>query len=306
MINFVVLLLSFFIGLFCQNLKKFPKSTGSSLNLFVIYVSLPSLIFAKVPVLIDNLELTGHWWIPVAAMWFVFLLSWLLISNIAKLNSWSSKTTGALILTAGLGNTSFVGFPLLEALIGPEALSIGILADQPGSFLILSTLGIWIAARYGGETVSPLQIINRLITFPPFLAILGSLLWWALKTPGWSLLEPALNQLAATLVPIALFVVGFQTRFNIQLIAKRKRSLFIGLTLKLFFFPLVCWFLFLKVLGHNDLFTHVAILEAAMATQITSAIVAHDFELDSELANLMVSLSIPLSLASVTLWHFFL
>ena len=46
----------------------------------------------------------------------------------------------------------------------------------------------------------------------------------------------------------------------------------------------------------------VTLLEAGMATQITSAIVANEFHLDGEIANLMVAISIPLSLVSIPLW----
>jgi len=55
------------------------------------------------------------------------------------------------------------------------------------------------------------------------------------------------------------------------------------------------------ILGLNDDFARIAILESAMATMITSAVVAGEFNLDSELANLMVGLSIALSLITVPL-----
>jgi predicted permease len=45
-----------------------------------------------------------------------------------------------LILTAGLGNTSFLGFPIIEALYGQEGMKTAILVDQPGTFVVLSTL----------------------------------------------------------------------------------------------------------------------------------------------------------------------
>ena len=62
----------------------------------------------------------------------------------------------------------------------------------------------------------------------------------------------------------------------------------------------------MKVLGGNDLTTQVIVLESAMATMITSAVVANEFNLDSEIANLMVGLSIPISLVTVPLWKHFL
>jgi predicted permease len=56
--------------------------------------------------------------------------------------------TGCLILTAGLGNTSFLGFPIIEALYGQEGMKTAILVDQPGTFVVLSTLGIIVATMY--------------------------------------------------------------------------------------------------------------------------------------------------------------
>ncbi len=52
--------------------------------------------------------------------------------------------------------------------------------------------------------------------------------------------------------------------------------------------------------------THVTVIESAMATMITAAVVANEFNLDNELTNLMVGIGIPLSLATVPLWKYFL
>jgi predicted permease len=43
-----------------------------------------------------------------------------------------------------------------------------------------------------------------------------------------------------------------------------------------------------------------------MATMITSAVVAAEFNLDTEIANLMVGIGIPISLITVPLWHYFI
>ncbi len=79
----------------------------------------------------------------------------------------SQKTTGCLILVAGLGNTSFVGLPMITAYYGAEYVGIGILCDQPGSFLVLSTLGIIVATVHSAGSVSAAQVLKKIITFPP-------------------------------------------------------------------------------------------------------------------------------------------
>jgi predicted permease len=78
--------------------------------------------------------------------WIGFIVSYLFFSVLGKRLGWSKKLIGCLILTAGLGNTSF-GFQLLK-LYGEEGLKTAILVDQPGSFVVLSTLGILVATIY--------------------------------------------------------------------------------------------------------------------------------------------------------------
>jgi predicted permease len=61
-----------------------------------------------------------------------------------------APSVGALTLVGGFGNTSFVGLPMIESLHGRDGMGLGLLIDQLGSYLALSTLGI-----AGGRAVLP-------------------------------------------------------------------------------------------------------------------------------------------------------
>ena len=113
MTNFIIIFLCFILGVLLKNVQRFPRSSSLTINLFIIYISLPALILNKFPPLLKSLNLTGLWWVPISMAWITFILSWILISHLGRKLNWSRAKTGALILTAGLGNTSFVGFPLL-------------------------------------------------------------------------------------------------------------------------------------------------------------------------------------------------
>lgn len=52
------------------------------------------------------------------------------------------------MLTVPLVNAGFVGIPLIEALLGTDAVPYAILYDQFGTFLALNTYGILVAAYY--------------------------------------------------------------------------------------------------------------------------------------------------------------
>lgn len=293
-------------GILCKFFRRFPENSAQTLNSFIIFLSLPALVLSQLPTLLATLSTKGNWWVPVSMAWITFILSLSFFSYLGKKLHWSHAKMGALILTAGLGNTSFVGFPLLEALIGPHAISVGVLVDQPGSFLVLSTLGILVAAIFSGAKVSALSITKRVVFFPPFIALVLSVLWAFFGLVGFEQWSVPLSKIAATLVPLALFSVGFQLRFDLKVLKKRWQPLLIGLSFKLLFIPLIMSIFYLRVLNGSDLITRVTVIEAAMASMITSAVVASEFHLDMELANLMVGLSIPLSLITVPLWNYFL
>ncbi len=306
--NFFILIFCFLAGLASQKWQRFPANTAQALNAFVIAVSLPSLMLLKIPNILsgnNDFPLAG---LPVLTMWAMFFICWLLIHIIGKKLHWSQPKIGALILTTGLANTSFVGIPVLKALIGEEALPYALLADQPGEFLIVSTMGIIVASLYAGQKASLRLIVQRIISFPPFVTLLFCLPLSKTSIPENPHFVSIMTTLANTLVPLALFAVGHQCRLQWSVLQRRAQALLIALPIRLIAIPgiffIVCYFYFDRSAA-LPLSAHVTLLETAMATQITAAVVANEFQLDGEIANLMVAISIPLSLLSVPVWHFF-
>ena len=68
---------------------------------------------------------------PLGIAWLGFGLSFIFFYGLGKLLGWSKKLIGCLIVVGGLGNTSFVGFPVIEALYGKEGIETAIIVDQP-------------------------------------------------------------------------------------------------------------------------------------------------------------------------------
>jgi len=305
--NLVLIFVCLLLGVCLKRTGRFPANTHTALNAFVIFVSFPATVLLQITHLFSRTTVTWSILLPATMGWLLFLGAWALISMIGKRHQWSDARTGALILTAGLGNTSFVGFPLLEALLGSEAVPWGVLVDQLGSFFVLSTLGIVVASRYGRPRDGKARSIPRQVfTFPPFLALLTALALSAVGFVFTGVAETSLARLASTLVPLALFAVGFQLNLSPSTLRRYGKPLSLGLGYKLILAPSVLLGLYVFVLGQTDFVTRVTLLEAAMATMITSAVVAAEFSLDEELANLMVGVSVPLSLLTVPAWNYLL
>lgn len=294
--NFLLLFFCLILGGLLKKFKVFPKESALYFNRFVIYVSLPALTLRELHK-IDFKML--EFWIPLMP-WILFGLAWLFFRGISSFWKIPKLTMGALLLTAGLGNTSFVGFPILEWLLGPKAIATGILVDQGGSFLAAATLGVLAAQYYSGRRLTLAKAFLKIFAFPPFLAVLFS---FALRDFSFGAsLEFLIDRLANTLIPLALFSVGLQWELNAKVLREEKVNLFLGLGFKLFLAPiffLITYGILLQFPREN---LEVVLLESAMAPMITAGVIAVQYGLSSQTANTMIGLGIPLSLITVPIW----
>jgi malate permease and related proteins len=298
MSNIILLAICLLAGIGLKRTGRFPASTPASLNGFIIHISLPALAVLH----IHALSIDSSLLLTAGMAWLLFGGSWLLFGGAGKLLKLDRETTGALILVAGLGNTSFVGLPMIEAYFGKEFLGIGIIADQLGSFMVLSTLGILAATLYSSGDVSPRQMARKILLFPPFQALVLALLLRPVSFPEWSI--QILQKLGSTLTPLALVSVGFQLHFGG--IRQELQPLAAGLAYKLILGPALIFLLYSSIIGATGSVIQVTIFEAAMAPMITAGIIAIDHNLRPQLVGMLVGIGIPLSFVTLHLWHLFL
>jgi predicted permease len=292
--NLLLLILCFIIGMLLRRFRRIPDNAPATLNSFIIHVSLPALTFLY----IHQLKFSGDVLLVAAMAWLLFGLSAGFFWLIGRWLQLSRATTGALILVGGLGNTSFFGLPMVEAFYGKEGLSTAIVADQLGSFFVLSILGITFAGIYSSGRPTVAEIGKRIMSFPPFIALTVALLLIPVSYADWMIV--LLQRLGDTLAPMALVSVGLQLRLGH--LAEHKRNLALGLAFKLVLAPLVIYLLYVQLLGAHGQTMQVTLFEAAMPPMITAAIVASEHELDPPLANLMVAIGLILSFITLSAW----
>jgi predicted permease len=231
--------------------------------------------------------------------WLLFGLSAAVLILAARILRFSASVTGALILTAGLANTSFVGLPMIEAFYGAKDLSTGILIDQLGSYLVLSTFGIIVACLFSAGAASGREIARRIVTFPPLIALMLAFLLMPVTYPQWAV--GLLHRLGNTLAPLALVSVGLQLRLD--QVAGHRVALGVGLGFKLVVGPLLIALIYVVLLSRSDETTRVTVFESAMGPMIGGSIVAIQHGLSPPLTTLMVGIGITLSFVTVPLWY---
>jgi predicted permease len=295
MTNIAMLVVCLLAGMILRVTRRVPDNAHVAINGFIIHVALPALILGQ----IHGLRITTALLYPVSMPWVMFAITVVVFAAVGRLLKFPDVVTGALIITAGLANTSFVGLPMIETFYGPKELSTGILIDQLGTYLVLSTAGIAVACIYSSGTASWREIGWRVITFPPLIALVLALILSPMTFPPW--LSGMFHRLGDTLAPLALVSVGLQLR--LEQVAGNKVPLGLGLGFKLVLGPLLIALVYVGALSWGGETSRVTIFEAAMGPQIGGAIVAMQYGLSPPLITLMVGLGIALSFLTLPLWY---
>ncbi len=294
--NFLLIGVSLLAGWICQRIPIFPKQAQVGINAFVIYVSLPAISLYHIPKIAPRLEMLIPFLSGIIVMGGA-LLFFLLLHRFLRFNR---QTLGCLLLVCGLGNTSFVGYPVTRIFFGEEGMQYAIFADQ-SAFLMLSLVGVSIAAHYSGGKVAPRTLLQKIMNFPPFWAFLLALLLLLLEVTLPDAALSVCKQLGDTLTPLALFSVGFQLRLSLG--SGDLRNFMIGLSYKLGLAPAlvfgICWYLADPV----SLMFHVTVIESAMPPMVTASIIAAEYHLNPPLANLLVGGGLLLASLTLAAWY---
>ncbi|HWV16901.1 MAG TPA: AEC family transporter [Cellvibrio sp.] len=294
MSNLIVIVVCLAMGLLLQRNRSLPDSLAVSLNTYVIYLALPAVVLAE----IHHLKIDSHALLPILFAWLVMAASALFIWLVAGYLQWSKAVTGALMLTVPLGNTSFVGIPLIEALLGREAIPYAILYDQFGSFIALNTYGSFVAAYYSGRAGSWKKLLRVVGSFPPFIALIVAFVTLPLAYPDW--LSEVLLRISSTLVPVVMVAVGLQWQLRLE--PQYILPLSVGLITSLVLTPLFAWGTLLA-LGFQGLAAQVIVLEAAMPAMISAGVLAVSYQLAPRLASSLVGYGLLFSLLTTWLWR---
>lgn len=295
----LIAFLCLLLGLFLQKRAEFPlEKVTNWVNAYLLNIVLPALALLYIPQIAPSWDLL----LPISAAWFTFLLSWLIFGTLGKMLNWDNQTTGCLVIVAGLANTSFMGFPVIEGLYGKAGLPIALLIDQGGSFLLVSSLAIIVGSIYSHEQGNLAQIPIKILTFPPFafllLTMLMSLMGW--ETPEFLL--PIVSAIGQTMAPVAIFAIGL--KFSLDFDSLASRFYWMGMGYRLVFAPIAVYLLYANFLPTESLEFKVTVLESGMAPMITGSIVAIKYGLKPKLATLLAGLGIPISILSVMLWYY--
>lgn len=297
------------IGMAIRVFTRAPDHFHRSINHFILYLALPATVVLKLPPLWKSFLKQGSVSPIFLQPWLWFGLVFVTVFLFHKSGKLTRGQAGSIFLVVGLGNTSFVGLPVLREFLGEESLALGLLLDQLGSFLILSTvalpLGTW--WKSGGRPWS-MSSIQKVLLFPPFVALIVSLVFVISDNDLNVEVTSFFKTVSATLVPLALVSVGYQLNFA-KLLNRGSSDplpipiLSFSVLAKVVLAPLLSVFAAKLVMAPQTLEAQVLVLESSMGSMLTAGIVAEELGFDTQLTQSIVAISIVVSLVLAPFWN---
>jgi predicted permease len=295
---FALVLVMLALGALFGRLRLLPDGAAESLNMVVLHVCLPAAVLIYVPRLHWDPALAGLVIIP----WLLTGVAVLLVLALGRWWRFRRDEAAVLMLCVALGNTSFIGYPMVQALLGDAALPYAVVYDQLGTFLLLSTFGLYVVARQAGDAPPTARTMAlRMLRFPPLWALLIALVAMPAQPPMW--LATMLQRLADALLPLAILAVGLSIRLRLP--RDELAPLAVGLGLKLLVMPLLALVAVLAM-GMASPARDVAVLESGMPAMISAAALAGAHGLAPRLAAALVGYGILLAMVTLPGWRWLL
>ncbi|MCJ8325896.1 MAG: AEC family transporter [Campylobacterales bacterium] len=278
--------------------KTYKKDISKELIEFIIYFSLPAMVFLK----IYPLDLTFRT-LELILMFNVFIFFNLFISYLfAKFLKLEKKTFATFLIVSTFGNTSFIGFTYIEAFYGQDYVVYALIYDLFASFLILVSFGMVIISWGASKTVNVKSISRTVLFFPPIIMFFLAVFLKLFEMPDFVL--NASSTIAQTLVPLAMIAIGM--KLDIRNIFYKFKIVSLVLFIKMILIPILVMIGFSYFYNLSDIWSKVTILEVAMPPMTMAVVLAIKGGLDEILAINALVLGVIFSLLSVSSFYLFL
>jgi predicted permease len=280
-----------------------PKRVPTLIGQFLFWIGVPVSIIT----FLRGADLSGAIWIAPVMAWIAILLgaglAWIWIqfklkgglgvvshqqsSSLIPLNqlsgasveSWSKPAQGSFLLSAMVGNTGYLGFPVILALVGQKYFGWALFYDMLGSAIGAYGLGVVVAARFGTQVKSIWQLV-RAILYNPALWSLGLGLGFR-QIPLPEVAERSLQGFAWSVIALSLILIGMRLS---QLDSwNRLGQVSVSLGIKMLLVPLVLGIVLVQ-LGITGAPQLVIVLQMGMPPAFATLVLAEVFDLERDFA----------------------
>ncbi|OGS16942.1 MAG: hypothetical protein A2234_09060 [Elusimicrobia bacterium RIFOXYA2_FULL_58_8] len=253
------------------------EGAEKAFNQYLYYLALPALTIVK----IAAMPLSGLGWQFLAGSTLPLLGVMLAAVALWKAGAADWRFARLLVIVPALGNTAYLGFPVVGMRFGEDAIGYAAIAGSLQSIFVF-TFGCFIMTLVCDKTCPPARLLRMLGRNVVLWASVVGLLMagFGLRLPG--LVNQVLSDIGKTTLPLALFTIGVSL-YGKRVVHNLPRIALIS-GLKLLLMPV----LFLGLAGgggSGGLSLKVAFLQACMPVAVLNFIIAKEFDFDADLVS---------------------
>lgn len=267
-------------------LRPITKPAFRLLNVGILWVMLPTVVFVSIArYSLDQILGFGN----AAVFAFVGLgVCFVLAGGLSTLMRHDRKTTIAVTLNSSFMNVTYLGLPMVYAMVGIGGLG-------PASLYAVSigiphlVLGVALASSAGKRRVSLRFVLENVLIFPATIALITALLFVGFHAHLWDVARNTFDvYLAKPFFALMLLFVGYQ----MPLVNPRKYLSKLATVGAIRF--LVCPLVVLALIGMaglsvaTDISPKPSLIQAMMPPAVFNFFLAYNFKLDLKLYGAMV------------------
>ena len=290
-------------GIALQRRLRDPRRASHILFLIVIWIAAPLVVIYAYTTVVIQVQLLAAFAAAIAASWLTLLIGMVW----GRLAGRQRRECAIMAFATGMGNTGSVGFPLATVVFGGPGLALAVIYAEFQFLIPVDAVVLGLGRHYAGPrsrgAAAPglRRLIRSWLLNPPVVA--------GVVAVALRLLGVDISDLVAPFGPamgVAIGLLGFvQLGLATPLtpLAHDRAELWralVTLVLRCGLAPLILfamgWLAGVHIPG-------VFLLLAAMPVAFNTMVVAAVFDLDAELARLLIAVSTPLVIAGVLVWQ---
>lgn len=274
----LLLFLIIFLGYILQKASIMTESFNKQLTRLILQVTMPALILSSV--LDESATLSGH---TILITFAVAILMYLLLPPTAFAINFLMRTPkeqeGIYAFSATYGNVGFMGFPLISAILGPQAVLLTAIFNIVFN-LSAFTVGILLICRGSGHKES--LSFQKLLSPGILLSVLAIIIYLThLRLPD--MLCKVTETIGSLTSPLAMLLIGATMAYMPAREMLSEIRVYLFLVLRQILLPLLCWPI-MKLLIKDPLLLTVAFIMLIVPVANTSVLFATNYDLDTKLA----------------------
>ena len=293
--NVAVLFLLIVIGLLAGRLGIVDLSGQRQLTQLVLKVTLPATIILAMQQTIDR-ERVSIMLQLIGIMLMCYLVITVTAYAITRRYRIKDNQKDVHLVGLMLSNTSFMGFPIILSLLGPDALFYAVIAGGLVFEIVAWTLGRMFLGRTSQKGLSGGwrgALIN-----PGVISILIGMSLFLTQTTIPEPLHSTMRMLAGATSPLAMMVVGLMLSRSRLRDVLSNPTIYLSAGLKLVVIPLLLLFL-LRLFGISGIRQVIPVMMLALPTAAYVAMFSADLGNDDKLASHLVFVTSLLSVLTI-------